>query len=110
MLICDQNHSQKIKDADGKSGQRQKEVPLTELLGGTMGSWKNIVFVVVVLALVVRMFAALINLESYRYANSHGFCNEFNAKDAVARILKEQCLDETMKGSDALWMLYKAVF
>jgi len=75
-----------------------------------MGSWKNIVFTVVIIALVVRILAALISLENYRYANSHGFCGEFDTKDAVARVLKDQCLDETMDGSDALWLLYKAIF
>jgi hypothetical protein len=75
-----------------------------------MGSWKNIILTVVVIALVVRILAALIGLENYRYANSHGFCSEFDTKDPVARVLKEQCLDETMKGSDALWLLYKSIF
>lgn len=93
-----------------KLRQDQIEVPLVELLGGTMGSWKNIIFTVIIIALVVRILAALISLENYRYANSHGFCNEFDTNDAVARVLKDQCLDETMSGSDSLWLLYKAIF
>ena len=96
--------------ADGKLRQNQIETPLIELLGETMGSWRNIVFTVVVITLVVRILAALISLENYRYANSHGFCSEFDTKDAVARVLKDQCLDETMDGSDSLWLLYKAIF
>ncbi len=96
--------------ADRKPCQNQIETSLMELLGDTMGTWKNIAFTVVVIALVVRILAALIGLENYRYANSHGFCSEFNTKDAVARVLKDQCLDETMDGSDSLWLLYKAIF
>ncbi len=100
----------KIYLAKGESTPSQIETPLMEFLGGTMGSWKNIFFIVVIIALVVRILAALISLENYRYANSHGFCNEFDTKDAVARVLKDQCLDETMEGSDSLWLLYKAIF
>lgn len=100
----------KTSMANGKSYQSQNEAPLMEFLGGTMGSWKNIVFTVVIIALVLRILAALISLENYRYANSRGFCGEFDTKDAVARVLKDQCLDETMEGSDSLWLLYKAIF
>jgi len=99
-----------MKMADGKSRQNQIETPFIELLGETMGSWRNIVFTVVVITLVVRILAALISLENYRYANSHGFCSEFDTKDAVARVLKDQCLEETMDSSDSLWLLYKAIF
>ena len=75
-----------------------------------MGSWKNIIYTVLAIALAVRILAALIGLENYRYANSKGYCSEFNTKDPVARVLKDQCLNETMKGEDALWLLYKAIF
>ena len=75
-----------------------------------MGSWKNIVFIVIGIALAVRILAALIGLENYRYANSKGYCSEFDTKDSVARVLKDQCLNETMKGEDAVWLLYKAIF
>ncbi len=75
-----------------------------------MGSWKNIVIFVLAIALTVRIVAALIGLENYRYANSKGYCSEYNIKDPVARVLKDQCLEETMKGSNSLWLLYKAIF
>jgi len=75
-----------------------------------MGSWKNIAVTVIVIALVVRVIAALIGLENYRLANSRGMCSEFNIKDPVARVLKEECLDETFEASSSLWLFYKAIF
>lgn len=75
-----------------------------------MGSWKNIVFTVIIIALVIRILAALIGLENYRYANSRGMCGEFDIKDPVARVLKDECLNDTMESSNALWLLYKAIF
>ncbi len=75
-----------------------------------MKSWKDIAFTVIAIALAVRIIAALIGLENYRYANARGMCNEFDTKDPVARVLKEQCLDETFEVSSSLWLLYKAIF
>ena len=75
-----------------------------------MGGWKNIFIVIVVIALTVRVLSALITLENYRYANSRGMCAEYNVNDPVARVLKDECLDNTMDASNSLWLLYKAVF
>jgi hypothetical protein len=75
-----------------------------------MAGWKNLVFIVIMIALVVRILAALITLENYRYANSHGLCAEFDVNDKVARILKDECLDNSMDKSIALWLLYKSLF
>lgn len=75
-----------------------------------MGSWKNIAFTVIAIALAVRIIAALIGLENYRYANSRGMCSEFNTKDPVSRVLKDECLDGTFEASSSLWLLYKAIF
>ncbi len=75
-----------------------------------MGSWKNIIATVIVLALIVRVLAALITLENYRYANSRGLCAEFDVKDPVARVLKEECLDKSINGLSSVWLLYKAIF
>lgn len=75
-----------------------------------MGGWKNIIFIVIMIALAVRILAALISLENYRYANSLGLCAEFKVTDRVSRVLKDECLNETMDISNAPWLLYKAIF
>jgi hypothetical protein len=78
--------------------------------GEIMGGWKNILYTVLTIALVVRILAALVGLENYRYANSRGLCAEFKVTDRVARVLKDECLNDTMDISMAPWLLYKAIF
>jgi len=75
-----------------------------------MGSWKNIIYIVIGIALFVRIIASLITLENYHYANSRGLCAEYNVKDRVERVLKDECLNDSMNKSDSLWLLYKAIF
>lgn len=75
-----------------------------------MTGWKNIIISVAIIALLVRIIAGLITLENYRYANSRGMCAEFDVKDPVARVLKDECLYGTLEGSSSLWLLYKAIF
>ncbi len=80
------------------------------LLGKIMRNWPNILLTVIAIALFFKIIAALIGLENYRYANSRGMCAEFDVKDPVARVIKDQCLHDTMEASSALWLLYKAIF
>lgn len=75
-----------------------------------MGSWKNIFVMIVVIALGVRILAALVGLENYRQANSRGMCAEFDISDSLARVLKDDCLDSTFEAKSSLWLLYKAIF
>lgn len=75
-----------------------------------MGYWKNIILIVLTIALVVRILAALVVMENYRYANARGMCAEFNVQDPVARVMKDQCLNDTFEVRNVLWLFYKAVF
>jgi len=75
-----------------------------------MGNWKNIVTTVIAIAVVIKILAALVTLENYRYANSRGLCAEFDIRDPVARVLKDECLYDTIETSSFLWLLYKAIF
>ncbi|MBR1290151.1 hypothetical protein JQ568_12275 [Bradyrhizobium ottawaense] len=54
---------------------------------------------------VVWLGAAVVRLESYRYANFIGACSQFDIKDAQRRIEREACLDSAETRTNWAWHL-----
>ena len=64
-----------------------------------------VVIIATLTAAVVWMGAAVVRLENYRYANSVGFCTQFDAKAPQQRIDRDTCLDRTETRMHWVWHL-----
>lgn len=73
-----------------------------------MGTAKNVVMVVLALAVFV-LARAVIRLENYRYANAVGFCREYTTKDPLQLVQRDRSLENTQTRTNGLWHLFYAL-
>ena len=61
--------------------------------------------VIIALLVIALAFtaASVIRLENYRYANFVGYCADYDSKDPVAHIKREDCLNEKQTRTIWLW-------
>ncbi len=58
---------------------------------------------------VVVLGSTVVRLENYRYANFVGFCSDYDIKNPVERINREECLNKTQTRTHWIWHLLYAL-
>lgn len=63
------------------------------------------IIIAVLIAALAWTGAAVVRLESYRYANFLGACSQYNIADPAQRIARETCLEKQETRTSGLWHL-----
>lgn len=58
---------------------------------------------------VVVLGSTVVRLENYRYANFVGFCSDYDIKNPVERINREECLNKTQTRTHSIGHLLYAL-
>ena len=63
----------------------------------------------ILFAAVVVLGSTVVRLENYRYANFVGFCSDYDIKNPIERINREECLNKTQTRTHWIWHLLYAL-